>query len=101
MLFVLSVLMNGYLLLLVKAQMAGGLATTVVQKGADDQVVALYTISGLIDDEAANDFAAFGINTRDFRHLEYFNTHAIRFFGITPCHGIMTSYRAWCMVQSA
>jgi len=64
MLFVLSVLMNGYLLLLVKAQMAGGLATTVVQKGADDQVVALYTISGLIDDEAANDFAAFEDSVR-------------------------------------
>ena len=59
MLFVLSVILNGYLLLLVKVQMAGKLASTVVQEGADDQVVALYTISGMINDEAADNFAAF------------------------------------------
>ena len=57
--FVLSIVMNGYLLLLLGAQLEGAFEKTVLRKGSDDQTIAVYQVSGVIDGKAVGRFAAF------------------------------------------
>ena len=57
--FVFSVLMNLYLLVLLAAQLDAGFATETILKGAADQTIAVYAVTGIIDEEAAQRFSRF------------------------------------------
>lgn len=56
---IVSILMNAYLLVIIGSQFESPFATTVLQEGDKDKVVAVYRVTGTIDDEAAGSFAAF------------------------------------------
>jgi protease-4 len=64
-LFVVSVAMNGYLLLLLSLYLDRGFAETVIRDGDDHQVIAVYAVSGVIDDQAAATFDALYRSVRD------------------------------------
>jgi len=57
--FLLSVVLNLYLLAIVAAQMEQGLEQVTVRAGQEDQTVAVYRIEGIIDRTASETFAAF------------------------------------------
>jgi len=57
--FVCSVLLNVYLMIAVSKRMEMGLAKTTIQSGAADQVVAVYNIQDVIDEDAARKFEEF------------------------------------------
>jgi protease-4 len=58
-LFVLSIVMNAYLLVILAAQFEAPLATKVLREGALDEVVAVYELSGIIDGDAVERFRLF------------------------------------------
>lgn len=57
--FFMSLLMNFYLLVIVAAQMHRALDQATVKKGEEDQTVAVYEVSGIIDGEVSGRFARF------------------------------------------
>ena len=57
--FLLSIVMNGYLILLLGVRLRAGFDKAVIRDGAEDQVVAVYSVSGILDDEAAGWFSRF------------------------------------------
>ena len=57
--FILSIMLNIYLLALLGTQFAGGFDKTVVRHGQQDQQIALYDVVGTIDDAAARQFSRF------------------------------------------
>lgn len=57
--FVLSILMNVYLLMLLGVRMKGPFEKAVLVDGAKDQIIAVYTIAGLIDTPQAARFHSF------------------------------------------
>lgn len=65
--FVLSIFMNFGLMALLALTLTpeSGLRTTVVQKGSDSQVVALYKVGGVIDGEASGTFDRFFRDIKD------------------------------------
>jgi len=65
-LFIASILLNIYLILaLAMTTEIGGTSQTVLRGGNDNEVVAVYRLSGIIDDKAAENFRQF---TRDTLH---------------------------------
>lgn len=57
--FLLSIVMNGYLIILLGVRLRAGFDKAVIRDGAEDQVVAVYSVSGILDDEAAGMFSRF------------------------------------------
>jgi len=69
-LFILSVLVNIELFLLLTASSRGGFDMTVIEKGEDDQEVAVYTVAGLIDGKASATFGKFTRLVRDDENIK-------------------------------
>jgi protease-4 len=69
-LLIVSVLINLDLGLLLFMRGAEGLQTTVLAKGDDDKIVAVYRVDGLIDDAAARQFARFHRAVRDNKNIK-------------------------------
>lgn len=65
-----SVVMNVYLVMLLGAVTRGDLDKSVVRDGRDDQVVAVYSVIGLIDGKAASRFSAFYHAVRDDENVK-------------------------------
>jgi protease-4 len=58
-LFLLSIVLNVYLLMIISVQMAGPMEKSTYIEGEGEAVVAMYTVSGVINDEAASWFETF------------------------------------------
>jgi protease-4 len=58
-LFIFSVILNIYLLLLIAADLERGFDIVTLKEGRTDQTIALYTLEGIIDDVAAARVASF------------------------------------------
>jgi len=59
MIFILSIAFNVYLLALVSVAAGSSFGTQTLRMGKENQVVAVYTISGVINDRSADDFEQF------------------------------------------
>lgn len=59
MVFLGSLVMNVYLLMLIAVLSADGLDSEVLMKGSEDQIVAVYTVMGVIDSRASKKFSEF------------------------------------------
>lgn len=57
--FLLSIVMNGYLLVLLSAYLDSTMVQTVVKAGDEKQTIAVYHVTGLIDGQAAARFTSF------------------------------------------
>ncbi|RPI61047.1 MAG: signal peptide peptidase SppA [Planctomycetaceae bacterium] len=57
--FLLSIVINAYLLLILAAGMESPMAKKTLQEGNEDQVVAVYSVSGIIDGSAVEKFNQF------------------------------------------
>ncbi|MBS3733573.1 MAG: signal peptide peptidase SppA [Phycisphaerae bacterium] len=64
-----SVMLNVYLVLLTALQMESGLASQVLRAGDEEQVVAVFTVSGVIDDEQAGLFRTFARRVRNDQNV--------------------------------
>ncbi|HUT60437.1 MAG TPA: S49 family peptidase [Phycisphaerae bacterium] len=69
-LFVLSVLLNIELTVLLAGRWAGGMASSVLDDGKSDQIVAVYAVAGMIDGEAAQAFQQFCRVVRDDKKIK-------------------------------
>jgi len=58
-LFVLSIVMNGYLLVLLSAYLDSAMVQSVVKHGDEKQTIAVYHVTGVIDGQAATRFTSF------------------------------------------
>ena len=56
---ILSVVINMYLLAAVIAQLDRGMSKTTIAEGEPDQIVAFYTVAGMIDDDSVRQFRRF------------------------------------------
>jgi protease-4 len=92
--FVASLLLNFYLLALLAAQMGGPLRTQVVRDGDVSQVVAVYEVSGVIDEEVATSFATFCRKIRDDE-----NVQAVVLRVETPGGGVAASDQMHSLVE--
>ncbi len=63
--FILSVLMNVYLSMIIGAMSGGPMSESILSKGAEDQVIATYSINGTITGFTASEFARFYRVVRD------------------------------------
>ncbi len=64
-LFILSLLMNFYLSFLIYISARGSMTATVLSWGEEDQIIAVYNISGVIDAGTSSDFGQFFRHVRD------------------------------------
>ena len=62
---VLSLIINAYLVVILAALSESTMSESLLQDGAEDQVVAVYEIEGLIDGDTASDFSRFFRILRD------------------------------------
>lgn len=69
-LFVLSVLLNIEMALLLVAERSGSMSSTRLVDGKDDQIVAVYQVTGMIDGKAAGDFGMFYRMVRDNKDIK-------------------------------
>jgi len=69
-LFVLSILMNVYLLVLVAARLEDGFDKTTIRRGKEDQTVAIYEIAGIIDDGVVRRFSRFYSEVKKDRNVK-------------------------------
>ena len=60
-----SIVMNLYLMVILAAMSGTGMQTTVVQEGDESQIVAVYSVAGVIDDELAAKFHQFYSTVRN------------------------------------
>ncbi len=63
--FIMSILLNLYLVALIAAMAGSDMTSTVISDGKFDQVVAVYEVSGVIDDESVWEFGQFFRKVRD------------------------------------
>ena len=62
--FLFSIVLNGYLLLLLAASFEPSFDKIILREGEKDQVIAVYAVEGVIDEKAAAHFAGFADEVR-------------------------------------
>jgi len=94
-LFVLSVLMNVYLSFLIYISARGDMSARVLSHGDEKQIVAVYSVTGMIDAEAASDFGRFYRHVRDNDEIK-----AVVLRVSSGGGGVSASDRIYSMVKS-
>ena len=92
--FLLSIVMNGYLLLLLSAHLEAGMSQTVLEPGDEEQTVAVYQVQGVIGREAAANFYTFYNEIRDDQ-----NVKAVVLRVDSPGGGMSSSDRIYAMIK--
>jgi len=70
MIFLLSILLNVYLMMFLVAQMKAKFEKTVIHQGSEKQVIAVYTVSGVIHNKAASKFDQFCREVTDDKNVK-------------------------------
>jgi len=93
-LFVLSVLINAYLVMALSVTLAGNFDKGVIRAGDEDHIVAMYKITGLIDSTATGRFRMFCRMVENDPEIE-----AVVLRVDSPGGGVSTSDEIWRLVK--